>query len=83
MDMFPTKRFLNFKIHKRNNTWEIKRKELKIYARKKNDIKTVEVFYNQDNEKFDKFLQSVVRDYVSEDITEPDEEDEDFIMTIA
>ena len=50
---------------------------------KKNNIKTVEVFYNRDNEKFDKFLQSVVRDYVSEDITEPDEEDEDFSMTIA
>ena len=50
---------------------------------KKNNINSVEVFYNQDNEKFDKFLQSVVRDYVSEDITEPDEEDEDFSMTIA
>ena len=50
---------------------------------KKTNIKTVEVFYNEDNEKFDKFLQSVVRDYVSEDITEPDEEDEDFSMTIA
>ena len=50
---------------------------------KKNNIKTVEVVYNQDNEKFDKFLQSVVRDYVSEDITEPDEEDEDFNITIA
>ena len=50
---------------------------------KKTNINSVEVFYNQDNEKFDKFLQSVVRDYVSEDITEPDEEDEDFSMTIA
>lgn len=50
---------------------------------KKNNIKTVEVVYNQDNEKFDKFLQSVVRDYVSEDITEPDEEDEDISITIA
>ncbi len=50
---------------------------------KKNNIKTVEVFYNEDNEKFNKFLQSVVRDYVSEDITEPDEEDEDFSITIA
>ncbi len=50
---------------------------------KKSNINSVEVFYNQDNEKFDKFLQSVVRDYVSEDITEPDEEDEDFSMTIA
>ena len=50
---------------------------------KKTNINFVEVFYNQDNEKFDKFLQSVVRDYVSEDITEPDEEDEDFSMTIA
>lgn len=50
---------------------------------KKTNINSVEVFYNQDNEKFDKFLQSVVRDYVSEDITEPDEEDEDFNITIA
>ena len=50
---------------------------------KKSNINSVEVFYNQDNEKFDKFLQSVVRDYVSEDITEPDDEDEDFSMTIA
>ena len=50
---------------------------------KKNNINSVEVFYNQDNEKFDKFLQSVVRDYVSEDITEPDEEDEDISITIA
>ena len=50
---------------------------------KKSNINSVEIFYNQDNEKFDKFLQSVVRDYVSEDITEPDEEDEDFSMTIA
>ena len=58
-------------------------KELNSMKDKKTNIKTVEVVYNQDNEKFDKFLQSVVRDYVSEDITEPDEEDEDFSMTIA
>lgn len=59
------------------------RKELNSMQDKKTNINSVEVFYNQDNEKFDKFLQSVVRDYVSEDITEPDEEDEDFSMTIA
>ena len=58
-------------------------KELNSMKDKKTNIKTVEVVYNQDNEKFDKFLQSVVRDYVSEDITEPDEEDEDFSITIA
>ena len=58
-------------------------KELNSMKDKKSNINSVEVFYNQDNEKFDKFLQSVVRDYVSEDITEPDEEDEDFSMTIA
>lgn len=50
---------------------------------KKTNINSVEVVYNEENEKFDKFLQSVVRDYVSEDITEPDEEDGDFSMTIA
>ena len=59
------------------------RKELNSMQDKKTNINSVEVFYNQDNEKFDKFLQQVVRDYVSEDITEPDEEDEDFSMTIA
>lgn len=59
------------------------RKELNSMQDKKTNINFVEVFYNQDNEKFDKFLQSVVRDYVSEDITEPDEEDEDFSITIA
>lgn len=59
------------------------RKELNSMKDKKSNINSVEVFYNQDNEKFDKFLQSVVRDYVSEDITEPDEEDEDFSITIA
>ena len=58
-------------------------KELNSMKDKKTNIKTVEVVYNQDNEKFDKFLQSVVRDYVSEDITEPDEEDEDISITIA
>jgi hypothetical protein len=47
-------------------------------------VKIVEVNYNGDSEKFDKFVQSVVRDYVSEDATEPDEEeDETFSMTIA
>lgn len=58
-------------------------KELNSMKDKKTNIKTVEVVYNQDNEKFDKFLQSVVRDYVSEDITESDEEDEDISITIA
>ena len=47
-------------------------------------VKIVEVTYNGDSEKFDKFVQSVVRDYVSEDATEPDEEeDETFSITIA
>lgn len=59
------------------------RKELKSMQDKKTNINSVEVFYNQDNEKFDKFLQSVVRDYVSEDITEPNEDDDDFSITIA
>lgn len=47
-------------------------------------VKIVEVNYNGDSEKFDKFVQSVVRDYVSEDATEPDEdESENISMTIA
>ena len=47
-------------------------------------VKIVEVNYNGDGEKFDKFVQSVVRDYVSEDVTEPDEdESENISMTIA
>ena len=72
------------KISSRRMNMIIKlRKELNSMQDKKTNINYVEVFYNQDNEKFDKFLQSVVRDYVSEDITEPDEEDEDFSMTIA
>lgn len=36
-------------------------------------IKTVEVNYNGSEEQFDKFLQSALREYISEDKLSPDE----------
>ena len=36
-------------------------------------IKTVEVHYNGNDQEFDKFLQSALREYISEDKLSPDE----------
>lgn len=35
-------------------------------------IKTVEIFYNGHEDKFDAFLKSVIRDYINEDKISPD-----------
>ncbi len=36
-------------------------------------IKTVEVHYNGNDQEFDKFLQSALREYISEDKLSPDD----------
>ena len=36
-------------------------------------IKTVEVHYNRNDDQFDKFLENVLREYISEDKLSPDE----------
>ena len=43
----------------------------------KNDykIKTVEFYYNGNNDKFDIFLNSLIRDYINEDKISPDTEE--------
>lgn len=37
------------------------------------NIETVEVYYNGDEDKFDAFLRSVIRDYLSADKVFPDD----------
>ena len=39
---------------------------------KKYKIKSVEFHYNGDDNKFDSFLKSVIRDYINEDKISPD-----------
>ena len=39
-------------------------------------IKTVEVHYNGKEEQFDKFLENVLREYISEDKLSPDNQTE-------
>ena len=53
---------------------------LNVYAVKgeamdknKYNIETVEVYYNGDEDKFDAFLRSVIRDYLSADKVSPDD----------
>ena len=40
------------------------------------NIETVEIYYNGDEGKFDAFLHSVVRDYISADKVAPDSNEE-------
>lgn len=42
----------------------------------KYNIKTVEIQYNGNKEQFDKFLENVLREYISEDKISPDTQTE-------
>ena len=42
----------------------------------KYNIKTVEIQYNGNEEQFDKFLENVLREYISEDKISPDTQTE-------
>lgn len=40
--------------------------------KRKNNIEEVEITYNGNTQQFQKFIQNVIREYVSEDIISPD-----------
>jgi hypothetical protein len=44
-----------------------------------NRISTVEFIYNGEEDKFDAFLKSVIRDYLNEDKISPDEDEAEII----
>jgi hypothetical protein len=50
--------------------------EERNYMSNKYNIKTVEIQYNGNKEQFDKFLENVLREYISEDKISPDTQTE-------
>lgn len=50
--------------------------EERNYMSNKYNIKTVEIHYNGNEEQFDKFLENVLREYISEDKISPDTQTE-------
>ena len=50
--------------------------EERSYMSNKYNIKTVEIQYNGNKEQFDKFLENVLREYISEDKISPDTQTE-------
>ena len=55
----------------------MKNKEVRKPTSIQENVNKVEVYYNGNEKAFDRFLESAVKDYISEDSTLPEEESED------